>query len=406
MTVTAASAGSVVRSAASRWQFWVFLLVGVLIVGLLTQLLETSDTETYGTQNTDLDGYAALANVLADHGVEIRRTYSAEVTRDLLAEQSDAGVVVMVRGFQPEERFVDELRAEWENGRQVLWLSSETTLLSQLLGPAVQSGQAIPTGAAGTPQELEAGSECAHPAAEAAESVQSPGRSLQVDTGCFPMEDGESFVLAETESGMAFTAPEAFTNQRITDAGNAALALGLLGGSPAHDDVSSSLIWYTPSGADTVGADQWDSPLDHLPGWFWQLFWWLLLCAGVATFAAGRRYGPVVSEPMPVSVPAGESAEGRGRMYQRANAVAETAQVLRSAHLLRLSRLLRLGRGADPQAIAEAAARAAGADLQQVTALLQQPEIQSNDDLVSYAQALAGLEEEVTAAVRMRRSHE
>ncbi len=408
------SGAAALRSAASRWQFWIVVLVVGAVVALLIQLLETSDSETYGTENTNLDGYAAVANVLADHGVDIHRAYSAEAARNLMEQEPDASVVVLLRGFQAEERLLDELESEWESGREVLWISQESWLLSGL-SDDTQSGPRIPVGTAGTAEVLEAGSSCAHPAAEAAASIQAPGASLRADSGCFPVGE-EGFVLSETSHGVVFTAPEAFTNQHITEEGNAALALGLFGIGPEDDAAAAHLIWYTPSGADTVGEQQWGSPLDYLPEWVWPLLWWLGLCSVLGMVAAGRRYGPVVSEPMPVSVPAEEATVGRGRLYQRANAVAQTGLVLRNAHLLRLTRLLRLGRGSDPATVADAAARATGRDPAAIRRLLDRTgaaqsstspgPVMSHKDAVSHAQALADLEKDVRRAVRTQRRTE
>lgn len=410
---TVSSGGAALRSAASRWQFWIVLLIVGAVVALLIQMLETGDTETYGTENTDLDGYAAVANVLDDHDVTIHRAYSAEAARDMVEQEPEAGVVVLLRGFQPDERFADDLESEQESGRDVLWIGEDTWLLTGLI-PDLQTGPRIPVGPAGTAEVLESGGVCDHPAAEAAVSIQAPGGSLSTESGCFPVgEDGH--VLTETSHGMVFTAPEAFTNQNITEEGNAALALGLLGAGP-DADAAEDLIWYTPSGADTVSDQQWGSPMDYLPDWVWPLMWWLLICAAVGMIASGRRYGPVVSEPMPVSVPAGEAAVGRGRLYQRANAVAETGHVLRNAHLLRLARLLRLGRGSAPSTVAEAAARATGRDAAAVGHLLDragtadappsQSPTMSHQDVVSHAQALADLERDVRDAVRTQRRTE
>ncbi|RJN31811.1 DUF4350 domain-containing protein [Nesterenkonia natronophila] len=412
---TVVSAGTAMRSAASRWQFWIVLLVIGSVVALLIQLLDTSDTEIYGTENTDLDGYAAVANVLDDHGVNLHRVYSAEAARELLEQEQAASLVVLLREFPPDERFAAELDAEWDAGREVLWISDDPWLLTEVFAAETQTGARIPVGAAGTPEVLESGPRCALPAAEAARSLQAPGVSLRTDSGCFPIgEDG--YVLAETSRGVVFTAPEAFTNQHITAEGNAALALGLLGAKEGNDAAPQDLIWYTPSGADSVGDQQWGSPLDYLPEWLWPLVWWLIICAGIGMVAAGRRYGPVVSEPLPVNVPAEEAAVGRGRLYQRANAVPATLQVLRSAHLLRLTKLLRLGRGAAPETVAVAAAHVAGWETSAVRQLLERPgpdgaapphaPAMSHRDMVTHAQALAKLESDVRQALRTRRRTE
>ena len=406
MTATVSSAGSAARSALARWQFWIGLVAVGAVAAAGMQLLDTEDTEPYGLANTDLDGYAALASVLEDEGVEIHRAYSAQVAADLMDEHNDASVVVLTRGFQPQEAFVSELKQHHQDGRDVLWMSENSSVLADALGDELQAGPVIPTAAAGTPATLEAAQACGLEAARSAASIQASGASLQAETGCFlvesPAEDtADGYALAQTSSGWAFTAPDAFTNQRITEAGNAAFALGVLGAGEVSD--GDDLIWYTPAGADVGGAEQWSSPLDHLPGWFWPLAWWLLICGLVAMLVAGRRWGPVVSEPLPVSVPASESAHGRGRLYQRSNEVTATARTLRSAHLLRLGRVLRLGPTPPADVIAAAAARASGWDEQRVNELLLTPEVGSSKQLSNYAQQLAHLENDVRDRTRMRR---
>ena len=381
------------------------MLAAVAVVtAVAMQLFDAEDAEPYGLGNTDLDGYAALASVLADEGVEIHRAYSAQVASDLLDEHTEASVVVLSHRFQPQQSFVSELAQQHQAGRDVLWLGEDALVLASMLDDEVGAGPPIASGAAGTAPVLEAGQHCTIEAALTAQSIRAPGETLRGDTGCFVAESADDvtgFALAETSHGLAFTAPEAFTNQHITEAGNSALALGLLGAAP--EAPAGDLIWYTPSGADAAGADQWESPIDYLPLWFWPLTGWLLVCGLVAMAVAGRRYGPVVSEPLPVSVPASESAHGRGRLYQRSNSVIATAQTLRSAHLVRLGRLLRLGPAPPAEAIASATARESGWDEQRVNELLLTPNVGSNDQLTSYAQQLTRLENDLRDRTRMRR---
>ncbi|WP_168198576.1 hypothetical protein [Nesterenkonia sp. NBAIMH1] len=123
---------------------------------------------------------------------------------------------------------------------------------------------------------------------------------------------------------------------------------------------------------------------------------WLVLAALIGILAAGRRYGPVVAEPMPANVPAGELTEGRARLYQRAHAHSRAADALRQGTLRRLGRTLRLGTHPEPHAAARAAAHRTGRDPQELTALLEHPRVDSSTDLVTYAQALQTLEQQTT----------
>lgn len=404
MTPTVATAGSAVRAALGRWQFWILLMILTAAAAVSVQLLAAEEEQPYGLSSTDLDGYAGLAAVLDDQGFDIRTASSAEGTRELLDEHPEATLVVMVRGFQPQPEFVTELRQRHQQGGEVLWVGEDAAALAGVLTEDIQPGPRIPTGTAGTPAELIPGETCRVEAAVAAETLRTPGGSLQADTGCFEVEGAEgdtSLVLADTSYGLAFAAPEAWTNQHITEAGNAALALGLLGAAPGSSD--QEIIWYTPSAADTAAADQWESPLDYLPPWFWPLAAWLLLCGVLAMAVAARREGPVVAEPLPVSVPASESAYGRGRLYQRVNAIDAAARTLRSAHMVRMGRMLRLGPTPSADVIAAAAAREADWSPHRVRELLHSPIVRGNRQLTSYAQELARLENDLRDRIRMRR---
>lgn len=405
MTATAVSSSAAAGSAFSRWQFWIVLLAVGAFAAIAAQLLAAEDTEVYGLGNTDLDGYAALAQVLQDEGVRIHRATSAEAAAELVEDHPQAQVAVLMRGFQPDEQTLDRLREHHHDGGQVLWISDDPQLLSAALGPQIGAGPQIPAGPAGTAEPTEAGDQCRLEAGLAGESLQAPGATLTAERGCFPYgspdSGGPAYALAETSYGPAFSAPSAFTNQHIASQGHAAVALGLLGAHPGSGP--TDLIWYTPSGADAAGTQQWDSPWDHLPGWVWPVTAWLLICGLIAMVVAGRRRGPVVSEPLPVSVPAHETAYGRGRLYQRADAAAEAARILRSAHLLRISRLLRLGPRPAADLVAEAAAAQLGGDDERVRSLLLDPQVRTSRQLSAYAQQLAQLEDDLRETTRMRR---
>lgn len=396
-----ATAFAAARSAFARWQFWLVLLITGLAVTFAMQLLGEEDTEPYGLENTQLDGYAALAEVLQEQGVEIRQAHSSHTAAELMEQHPDANVVVMLRQIAPEADFVDALGTEAGQGRDVLWLSNSAfEVVNTIDDDQLDAGQAIPESTAGSPAVLSAGTECSIEAAETAESIAAPGETIAGTSGCFPADsEGESpgYVLTDTEAGLTFTAPAAFSNQRITSEGNAALALGLFGAESGGG--SSTLIWYTPSGADALGSDDWASPLDYLPNWAYPLGAWMVLCGLIAMVASGRRSGPVVTEPLPISVPASESAHGRGRLYQRSNAVAQSADTLRSAHLLRMARLLRLGSRPPVEVIIDAAARSTGEGDEHIRELLNRRP-KTHRELVRLAQDLTELEQNVKERIR------
>ncbi|GAA1454207.1 DUF4350 domain-containing protein [Nesterenkonia lacusekhoensis] len=380
-----------------RWQFWLLLLVFGAIVTLAVQLISTEDTERYGLENTALDGYAALARTLEDQGVELHRTYSGAEAAAQLEETPEAAVVVLHSSLhQPSDDTVEEL-TEHAQGHPVIWISPDAMLLAQL---GDEQAQVLPISE--DPQAtssqtmlLEAGEDCAIEAAQSAESLETTGEVFRTDLSrggsCFPLSpqhpDAGS-ALVETEQGILFGAPDAFTNREIVTQGHAALALQMLG---QRED----LVWYTPSGADAAGDGQWASPTELLPDWAIPLTVWLLICGLLLMLVQGRRHGPVIVEPLPVEVPASEAAEGRARMYQNADAVHASARALRAAALLRLARTLRLGPSPAEAVITEAAARHTGRSVHETRQLFDITHIRRNTDLVRFGQQLADFEDDL-----------
>ncbi|WNY34711.1 hypothetical protein Q9Q99_05735 [Curtobacterium flaccumfaciens] len=124
----------------------------------------------------------------------------------------------------------------------------------------------------------------------------------------------------------------AFRNDTIATAGNAALALGLLGG-------DERLVWYTP----TVGTPDAAPTLGELaPPWVPSALALLALVAVAAGVWRGRRLGPLVVERLPVVVRAAETTEGRARMYARTRDRTHALDTLRVAAVRRIARLLGL----------------------------------------------------------------
>ena len=103
-----------------------------------------------------------------------------------------------------------------------------------------------------------------------------------------------------------------FENEHVDESGNAALAIGLLG-------ASDELVWYLPGPGDADAAEA-PTLAELTPGWVSPV----MVLAIAVTIAAGvwrgRRFGPLVVERLPVQVPAGETSEGRARLYARSAA--------------------------------------------------------------------------------------
>ncbi len=104
-----------------------------------------------------------------------------------------------------------------------------------------------------------------------------------------------------------------------------------------------TLVWYMPGIGDSDLADSNPSLGELTPPWVSPVIVLLLLAGVAAAIWRGRRFGPLVSERLPVTVRAAETTEGRGRLYAHARDALHAADQLRIGALGRLSRLLGLG---------------------------------------------------------------
>ncbi|MFE9726481.1 DUF4350 domain-containing protein [Streptomyces sp. NPDC005794] len=208
---------------------------------------------------------------------------------------------------------------------------------------------------------------CDLPAARAAGTADLGGIHYATDlhgaTACYP-DDGSAslLVLPGQEAGdtVLLGSPDILYNDRLDQQGNASLSLQLLGSRP-------HLVWYLPSlddpsAAAGTAADRGNSGDDGAEGesgfiglipsgWLWGTLQ-LALAAALAAIWRGRRFGPLITERLPVAIRASESTEGRARLYRKADARARAADALRSAARARISPLLGVPpRDADSSAV-------------------------------------------------------
>jgi len=130
----------------------------------------------------------------------------------------------------------------------------------------------------------------------------------------------------------------------------------------------------------------------------------VLAAAAAAIVWRGRRFGPLVTEDLPVTVRASETTEGRSRLYARARDTVHAADLLRFGTIERVARALGLGPATSAPAVADAAARLIGADRARVRGILIDDLPAGDADLVALADALDDLETAVRLAVRPERN--
>jgi hypothetical protein len=220
-------------------------------------------------------------------------------------------------------------------------------------------------------------------------------RTREAGQECFPVPgtgDGPSgpahAVVATAEGTVVLGHRDMVANAGAGDEGHAVLSLWTLG--RAQD-----VVWYLPSLAD-VPVDGETPGLDRLlPDWVRPAGVWLMVCLLVLLLWRGRRHGPLAVEPLPVIVPASETAVGRARLYERSGQHLAAARALRSATLVRLASALRLGPAAPVGAVVAAVSRVTGLDAGSAGSALEVDDVGSGRDLVAAARALQDLEDEV-----------
>ncbi len=375
-----------IRTTARRWLFWVAAALFSLLLALVSIGLAGSNLPGLylSPENAAPAGGRAVAEVLRDQGVDVRFTESLDDTLDAVEEAGSATVLLYDEGYLD-----DGMRARLADADADLVLVNPGSDALDDLAPGVEFGDR-PSGV------LRA--DCRVPAVERAGEVSraSKGYTLLGEaedaTGCLEDETDTFSLVQLQDRGRTVTvlgAGDALTNEFVIEQGNAALALGLLGGNEV-------LVWYLP-GLDDVAAPP--SLGELSPQWVTPSVMLLALTVLAAAFWRGRRLGPLVVENLPVVVRASETMEGRARLYQRSSARRRALDALRVGTISRLASALRLGRTASVDEVAWATAERTRRDPQQVRHLLLDADPATDAELVRLSDDLLALERDLRAAL-------
>lgn len=368
----------------------VLLALFAALVATAALLPESPDRLPGSITNARPQGVRALGQVLAANGVDV-----AQVTT------------------------LDEATAATEGSTLAVYLDKElsTSALTRLRDVPADlvvvyagggAGSAILTLTAGLMEDDYWWSEtdlaaaaCADPDASAAATVSAAdlgivSRSAGVVT-CFGDETGAALYgdARTTRHRVTVVAGTRWLrNDSITDNGNAALALRVLGRHPR-------LVWYLP-GPDALPSPESASPggIDVfvlLPPWARTAGAVLLVAGAAAALWRGRRFGALVPEALPVEVPASEAASGLARLYRQAGARGHAAAGLRAATVHRVAARLGLPASASPELVAERLGAAAGTPPALVYELCYGPPPATDAALVELATALTDLERKLTS---------
>jgi hypothetical protein len=406
-----------VRQAGRRARYWIVAGILAILVALGSILL----TGALGPPGRDLSptnaapaGSKAIAAVLRSQGMTVTATDSMAATRAAAGDPADTTIfVVDDGGYLGGDQLRDLAR-----------LSADLVLMTpgydqlDAIAPEVSLGGAVD----GT---LEA--DCELSPVRRADTVTGTGSGFRLLAAgadaveCLASGDDIHSLIQLTRGEKRLTilgTREAFSNQAVSEEGNAALALGLLG---RH----GTLVWMLPSideaaapgatpdpgspgspGApgepgtpvDTGGAG---NPLGPLtPPWLSAVMVLLILTVVAAAFWRGRRLGPLVVENLPVTVRASETMEGRARLYQGSSARLHALDALRMGSIDRLGRLCGLPRLASVDEVIRAVATATGRPPAEVAGILRDDDPASERDLIRLSDAVRALEDAAAEALR------
>lgn len=326
-------------------------------------------------------GSRALATLLEERGVGVE----------------PVSTVAQARAAAAPDRLILLAHSEILSRRQ-LGALAELPGDRLLIEPSAQALRALAPGVSGTGSApvRTRNPECALPAAGRAGAATTGGQTYRLrdssGRGCYPASGGPSLVRVARD-GRAVTVAgsgRAFTNDRLDDQGNAALAMNLAGS-------QSAVVWLVPDPAAT-GAAQDENPglLALVPNSVPLAAVQLAIAVLLLACWRARRLGPVVTESLPVTVRAAETVEGRARLYRSRRARAQAARTLRAGCLARLAPRLGFERDADPRAVVESVAARTGWSGASVSAVIYGPVPEDDPALVRLADDLDALETEVT----------
>jgi hypothetical protein len=327
------------------------LLIGLGLVGAVAIAAVTGgadNTTPMDPDNPGPGGAQAVARVLEDDGVDVEVARTADEL-EAVEVGPDTSVVVVLPGNLGAST-IDRLLRHSADAGHVIVLGAD-------IGAAEDLG-------ASTPSNVDLGdgrsASCADPIFEDL-TVEVDSAPVYEGGYCFPGELG-ALAIRPYPGLLLFGADQAFTNDQVLRADNAAVALRLLG-------QDRRLVWYVPDLAD-LSAGEAVSLTSLAPRWVLPGLWLLGLVVFSVVVWRGRRMGSLATEPLPVVVRAVETTRSRGRLYRRAGDRAHAAQSLRRSARTRCAERLRLGSRFDPAGLVREVARRTGRTEVEVARLL------------------------------------
>ena len=378
------SAGQVAQRRWRRSRGILFAVLALLVLGVALAALRPAERpEFLDPDSPGRQGTRALAEITRQHGTPVTVVRSTSAAIDQMLVRSDATLVVA----RSDRLGPDDLsRLRQLPGDRLLIEPTADTL------EALAPGVTVTGGSSGT---FSPG--CPLPAAVQAGRVGLVGSQVYDTpagaTRCY-LDNGRPNLVQIPVNGATVTvvgSGRPFTNERLTEDGNAALGMNLLG-------ARSSVVYLLPgppppgTGRKTFG--------DLVPFGVKLAVLQAVIAVVLVALWRARRLGPVVVEPLPVVVRSAEAVEGRARLYRARRAGDRAALALRTGALERLTALLGMPKSAaaDPgmanEIVAGIAAHTGEAPAMIGTALYGPPPV-DDAELVRLAGYLDELERQV-----------
>ncbi|MFF1542101.1 DUF4350 domain-containing protein [Microbacterium sp. NPDC058269] len=367
------------------WTIVAALVLLVAVVGLRVAVTAPGARGALDPEARDDAGALALADILRDQGVEVDIRRSRAEARAAIDENT---TLVMANPYTLTDEALETLT---EPATRVVFLSTSTHLLNEI---GIGQNAAGTLSAAAPDCDV---AEFAKVGTIRADRLFTPADGVQA---CFGDAEGAA-VLVDRRTDPQRVVVEGtrlFSNAYLTENGNAALGLALLG-------QTDRVVWYVPSFADSdIEAEPIDTLGSLTPPWLTPAIL-LLIAAGIAAAIwRGQRFGPLVAETLPVTVRASETMHGRARLTARAADAPHAAQALREGTQRRLARRLGLAVHAGADEVADAASDRLRIPRGTLQALLAGPLPEKDAELVDLARRLDQLETAVDDSTRTARS--
>jgi len=381
-----------IRVATRRSLFWILVAVFLVVLALgtvaLTGTAGTAGT-AYSATNAAPSGSKAIAEVLGQHGVTVTVAGSLAVAKSVLTRNPHSTLM-----FVDQEDYLDASQLG-----SLVGLAQHVVVLAPTYAQLAEIAPGIDQ--AGPVANKSLAADCALPAATRAGTVSGEGLGYRVSaTGmsavqCFDSGRSTYSVVDIDHSGRRITivgTTRAFTNEHVSELGNAALALTLLGD-------NKQLVWYQPT-IDDVATTGHPTLAQLTAPWVNSVIVLLIITGIAAAVWRGRRMGPLIVENLPVTVRASETLEGRARLYQKGSARLRAVDALRIGAVTRLAATCGLPRLATTGEIVSAVAGITGLGERDIRSLLLDDIPRSDRDLIALSDALLRLERTTADAVR------